>query len=100
RAPRRRGVRLSPALGLAAAATIRCVRRRVVHAGAVAASRWGSSVTMSDVDAGPDAPPDARLRPPWVVVIALLAVLAVVAVLVGRCASGDGDGATPVPSTL
>jgi len=57
-------------------------------------------VTMSDVDAGPDAPPDARRRPPWVVVIALVAVLAVVAVLVSRCASGGGDGATPVPSTL
>lgn len=57
-------------------------------------------MTMSDVDAGPDAPPDARRRPPWVVVIALVAVLAVVAVLVGRCASGGGDGATPVPSTL
>jgi len=55
---------------------------------------------MSDVDAGPDAPPDARRRPPWVVVIALVAVLAVVAVLVSRCASGGGDGATPVPSTL
>jgi hypothetical protein len=35
-----------------------------------------------------------------VVVIALVAVLAVVAVLVGRCASGGGDGATPVPSAL
>ena len=57
-------------------------------------------MTMSDVDAGPDAPPDARRRPPWVVVIALVAVLAVVAVLVSRCASGGGDGATPVPSTL
>jgi putative serine protease PepD len=57
-------------------------------------------VTMSDVDAGPDAPPDARRRPPWVVVIALVAVLAVVAVLVSRCASGGGDGATPVPTTL
>ena len=29
-----------------------------------------------------------------------VAVLAVVAVLVSRCASGGGDGATPVPSTL
>jgi len=55
---------------------------------------------MSDVDAGPDAPPDARRRPPWVVVIALVAVLAVVAVLVSRCATGGGDGATPVPSTI
>jgi S1-C subfamily serine protease len=55
---------------------------------------------MSDVDAGPGAPPDARRRPPWVVVIALVAVLAVVAVLVSRCATGGGDGATPVPSTI
>ena len=57
-------------------------------------------MTMSDVDAGPGAPPDARRRPPWVVVIALVAVLAVVAVLVSRCATGGGDGATPVPSTI
>ena len=57
-------------------------------------------MTMSDVDAGPDAPPDARRRPPWVVVIALVAVLAVVVALVSRCASGGGDGATPVPTTL
>ena len=57
-------------------------------------------MTMSDVDTGPDAPADARRRPPWVVVIALVAVLAVVAVLVSRCASGGGDGATPVPTTL
>jgi S1-C subfamily serine protease len=57
-------------------------------------------VTMSDVEADPAAPPDTRGRPPWALVVALVAVLAVVAVLVSRCASGGGDGATPVPSTL
>jgi S1-C subfamily serine protease len=57
-------------------------------------------VTVSDVDAAPVAPPHARRRPPWVVVVALVAVLALVAILVSRCSSGGSDGATPVPSTL
>jgi S1-C subfamily serine protease len=58
-------------------------------------------VTVSDVEASTPAPPARRpRRPPWLVVGALAAVVAILAVVTTRWWSGDSQPSTSSPSTI